>query len=133
MNQCDWNPLATTQLMAGYNSLWVLKDTEQLALQCFPAASEPLTFTERFFTESLSATHQLAAFEGADKLGILAGEDRAGQVEHHTHCREQHEEGDLEANQTQIDYPRGEPRRENGLALQTLWLNEVITRTIFMF
>lgn len=88
----------------------------------------PLTFAESL----PCATHQLAAFQGADELGILAGEDGASEVEHHTHRREQHEEGDLEANQTQIDYPLGEAWREDDLVFQTLGLDEVITRTIFI-
>lgn len=96
-----------------------MKNTVQFALKRLPAPSQPLTFPEGFHRKKTFTTHQLAAFEGADELGVLAGEDGAGQVEHHAHCREQHEEGNLEANQTQIDYPLGEPRRENGLALQT--------------
>lgn len=42
-----------------------------------------------------SWSHQLTVFQGVDQLSILAGEDGAGQVEHYTHCWQQHEESDL--------------------------------------
>lgn len=46
--------------------------------------------------------HQLTVFQRVDELSVLAGEDGSGQVEHHTHRRQQHEEGDLGGQQRSV-------------------------------
>lgn len=59
-----------------------------------------------------SITHQLTSFQGLHQLSILTGENGPGQVQHHTHCREQHEKGYLEKNQAPCYYLLQEANKE---------------------
>lgn len=60
-----------------------------------PSKNECGAYSWRAHGRGSSWSHQLTVFQGVDQLSVLAGEDGARQVEHHTHCWQQHEECDL--------------------------------------
>lgn len=80
-------------------------------------------------TKVFSITHQLTSFQGLHQLSVLTGENGPGQVQHHAHCREEHEKGDLEKKTPNpiITHFKRQTRKKYNLDVQELPACHTIT------